>query len=607
MKELEYPFDADYIMTNRKKLRRQLMQTDKTGSFRSVRIAVLGGSTIGSIRQVLELFLLNYGIKPDFYESGYNQYYKEAMFQNEELEGFAPDIIYICTSVHNIQKFPGLIDSREEVEHLLNAEAERYFQMWEQLARTYRCAIIQNNFELPCFRLLGNRDAYDIHGAVNFVTRLNMEFYQYAQTHEQFYICDINYISAEYGLKKWSDFRYWYMYKYALAVSAVPYLSFHVANIIKSMLGKNKKGMVCDLDNTLWGGVIGEDGTENIVLGTEEPEGQAYLDFQKYIKAYKERGIVLAINSKNDMENAMAGLKHPDSVLNADDFVCIKANWDSKDENFRQIAEELSLLPESLVFLDDNPAEREIVTSRLAGVQAPELADVAHYIEIMDGSGFFEATSLSEDDLNRAAMYQENRKRLREKAAFTDYGAYLQSLEMKAVIKPFEPVYISRIAQLTNKSNQFNLTTRRYTQAETEEISKNPEYITLYGKLQDKFGDNGVVSLIIGHIVGNQCQIDLWLMSCRVLKRDMELAMMDALVSVCMERKICTLTGCYLPTAKNHMVADFYEKMGFMRIKELDHGGSGWKLDITKNYRNKNKYILVEDENGEKRNPENFK
>ena len=591
MKELEYPFDSRALLSKKKKLKRELLKAQT--NFIDVKLAVLGGSTTNDIILMLELFLLNYGIKPVFYESEYNQYYQDAVFENPELERFKPDIIYVHTSNRNITQYPEIGDSKETVDRLFMNEAEKFTEIWDKLSEKYHCPIIQNNFELPSFRLLGNRDAYDIHGAVSFIGRLNEYFYSYARKHGNLYICDLNYISADYGLKEWSDSFYWHMYKYALAVPAIPYLSFNVANIIKSIYGKNKKGFVLDLDNTLWGGVIGDDGPENIVIGPEESMGQAYTEFQKYIKAHQSLGIVLNIDSKNDYENAIKGIVHPDSVFTEKDFICIKANWEPKDRNFLQIAEELNLLPESLVFVDDNPAERHIVTQQIPGVQAPELSQVTDYIHMIDRSGFFEVSSLSKDDLSRTEMYRKNTERARLQNSFADYGAYLASLEMSADIKPFESVYFARIAQLSNKSNQFNLTTKRYTQTEIEKIASDSEYITLYGKLVDRFGDNGVVSLVIGHQVAEICHIDLWLMSCRVLKRDMEYAMMDALVEKCKEKGIRMIKGYYYPTAKNHMVENFYERMGFMLIAKDENGNSVWEMDLVKDYSEKNHYISV--------------
>ncbi|MCR4566451.1 MAG: HAD-IIIC family phosphatase [Pseudobutyrivibrio sp.] len=590
MKELEYPFDADYLLSKKKKIKKELLASD--AKFIDKKIAILGGSTTANIMLMMELFLLNNGIRPTFYESEYNKYYEDAVFPNPELEEFAPDIIYVCTSNRNITTYPDLSMDKAVVEELLTNQYLKFESIWKTLADKYNCPIIQNNFEMPLYRLMGNRDAYDFHGHMNFISRLNQKLYDYAESADNFYICDLNYISADYGLKEWSDPFYWYMYKYAMSVSAIPYLSFNVANIIKSLLGKNKKGFVLDLDNTLWGGVIGDDGVDGIELGPEESEGQAYTEFQQYLKAHQQLGVILNIDSKNDRENAIAGINHPDSEFKESDFISIKANWEPKDKNFADIAAELTLLPESLVFVDDNPAERHIVTEQLKGVSAPELDNVVHYIQIIDRSGFFETTNISDDDLKRNEMYKENAKRAQLQSSFADYGQYLDSLEMTAEIDSFAPVYMARIAQLTNKSNQFNLTTKRFTQTEIEETAANDAYITLYGKLLDKFGDNGVVSIVIGHVDGAACDIDLWLMSCRVLKRDMEYAMMDELVKRCQAREVKTLRGHYLPTAKNKMVKNFYADMGFNLVYETEDGSSDWELSLLE-YENKNKHIKV--------------
>lgn len=593
MKELQYPFDANYILTKKRKIKRQLLEENR--NFLEKKIAILGGSTTNDIKLILEIFLLNYGIKPIFYESEYNQFYQEAVFENKNLENFNPDIIYICTTNRNITCYPNLKDNANNIKEMLEIEINKFKNMWDHLLDVYECPIIQNNFEMPFYRLLGNKDASDIHGRTNYITRLNMAFYEYAQTHDNFYICDINYISADYGLKKWSEPFYYYMYKYALNVNAIPYLSFNIANIIKSIFGKNKKGFVLDLDNTLWGGVIGDDGVENIVLGPETPEGEAYVEFQQYLKEHLSLGVILNINSKNDYKNAIAGLNHINSKLHEKDFIDIKANWNPKNENFKLIADDLNLLPESLVFIDDNPAERHIVAEEFLNVSVPEIGKVENYIQTIDRNGFFESTIISKDDIKRNEMYQKNIERKNLQATFLNYNDYLISLSMKAIIKSFVPVYYARIAQLSNKSNQFNLTTKRYTQKEIEEISKNENYISLYGKLEDRFGDNGVVSIVIGNIVKEECKIDLWIMSCRVLKRNMEYAMMDALVKKCKEKNIKRIKGYYYPTSKNSMVKDFYKLQGFTEINEDVNGNTEWLFSIPEQYENKNKVIKVED------------
>lgn len=593
MKELTYPFDSEYILKKSKRIKKELLATKEKRMVKKV--AVLGGSTTHDIIRVLELFLLDQGIEPEFYESEYAMYWQDAMFENPKLQEFGPDVIYIHTSNRNITDYPQLDDTKEMV---LEKEENAYahFQvMWEKLRETHDCPIIQNNFELPFYRLLGNRDAVDVHGGVHFLNRLNEKFYEYAESHENFYINDIHYLSSCYGLDKWADPFFWHMYKYALCLDAIPSLAFNVSNIIKSIYGKNKKALVLDLDNTLWGGIVGDDGVENLEIGQETSLGQVYQEFQNYIKAQKQLGVMLNVNSKNEEENALAGLQHPDGVLRPEDFIVIKANWDPKSKNLMDIATELNILPDSLVFVDDNPAEREIVRQQTCGTAVPEIGNPEEYIRIIDHSGFFEVTRLSADDRKRNEMYKANAMRKQQEQSFTDYKEYLRSLEMKAVIAPFEPLYMARIAQLTNKSNQFNLTTRRFSQSEIEKIAKDPQFLTLYGKLEDKFGDNGVVSLVIGQKEGKTMHIRLWLMSCRVLKRDMEYAMMDTLVKDCLKQGVETIYGYYYKTAKNAMVKEFYSLMGFEKINEDEQENSTWKYEVPVDYRCKNEVIAVEE------------
>lgn len=588
---ISYPLDSGFLIKNKRKLKKQYL-ADGVKRIKK-KAAFLCGSTANDIADMCELFLLDNGIEPEFYCSEYNQYWQDAVFGNPELDAFNPDIIYIYTTTRNIEKyFPAPADTKEKCESLLEEAKEHYRVMWEKLDEKFRCPIIQNNFEYPRYRLMGNRDAFDYRGGVNLVNRMNAYIASYAAGRESFYINDASYISACFGLDRWSDQSAWYMYKYAMAIDAIPEFAFNLANIIKSVFGKNKKALALDLDNTLWGGVVGDDGVENLQLGEETAEAQAYLDFQKYLKKVKDTGIMLTVDSKNDYENAITGLNHKDSVLKPEDFIVIKANWEPKNINLTNIAAELNIGVDSMVFVDDNPAERHIVTSTLP-VSAPEMESAENYIRLLDRNGFFESTSFSDEDLKRNEMYKANIQREREIQSFGSYEDYLYSLEMKAEIQGFIPVYIQRIAQLTNKSNQFNVTTRRYTASEIEEIASDGNYITLYGKLTDRFGDNGVVSVVIGHKNERILCIDLWIMSCRVLKRDMEFAMLDALAKAAKEQGIEEIRGYYYPTAKNSMVRELFGTLGFERISLDAEGNSEWALEI-KDYNNKNRYITVE-------------
>lgn len=589
MKELEYPFDSSYIIKKKKSLKRQLLESDV--KFVEKKIAVLGGSTTHDITVVLELFLLNMGIKASFYECEYAQYWEDVMFDNPELVSFSPDIIYIHTSNRNIRNYPKIGMAAEDVDKLLEAEYTHLEQLWQKIESAYHCPVIQNNFEFPFYRLMGNLEATHTDGRVLFINRLNDKIAAYAQNHKDFYVQDIQYLSACFGLDKWSDPHYWHMYKYALSMDAIPTLSYNLANIIKSLLGKNKKALSLDLDNTLWGGIVGDDGVENLEIGPETSMGQVYAEFQEYIKSHKDIGVILTVDSKNDHENAIAGLNHPDGVLKPDDFVMIKANWDPKSKNLVDTASALNLLPESFVFVDDNPAEREIIRAQVKGVATPDIGTVEQYIQVLDHAGYFEVTSLSADDAKRNEMYKANAARAAAEASFADYGEYLDSLEMVGEIGPFEPIYMERITQLTNKSNQFNLTTKRYVRTEIEEVATSDEYVDVYGKLIDKFGDNGVVSVVIGHKIEDYLDIDLWIMSCRVLKRDMEFAMMDEVVHRAQSLGLTKIVGHYYPTPKNNMVREFYAQIGFTKVEEDAEGNTRWEFSLGSDYTNKNKHI----------------
>ncbi len=598
MRELNFPFDGKDIIRRRLALRKQLLAD---GCVRvKKRIAVLGGSTTNHIVSALELFLLNFGIEPEFYLSEYNKFYEDAVFGNPELDSFDPDVIYIHTTSRNLTMLPeSPAETAETVEQKLNDQFAYFKQVWDSLKQHFSCPVIQNNFELPLFRRTGSYDGWSTAGHAAFIQRMNVMLSDYARNTRGLYIHDINYLSAVCGLANWHDAEAWYLYKYAMSTNVIPDFAYSLACIIKSIYGKNHKVIDLDLDNTLWGGVIGDDGQEGIEIGQETAVGQAFSEFQSFIKGYKDYGVLLAVCSKNDEENALLGLNHPCGVLKSTDFVSIKANWEPKDRNIAETAADLSLGLDSFVFIDDNPAECAIIEGQLPMVQTINLSTVHEAMYKLTRSGFFEVTAVSDDDMHRSEMYAANAQRAAQLRSFESYEDYLLSLDMHAVICGFEPVYIQRITQLTNKSNQFNLTTRRYNEDEIQKVSTSPDHICICGRLLDKFGDNGIVSVVIGRCRNRELDIELWLMSCRVLKRDMELAMLDELVRRAKDKGITRINGFYYKTHKNSMVAELYGSFGFTLDKKLDNGDSEWHLDI-EGYENKNKVIKIRD----KENPE---
>ena len=457
-KSLEYPFDWEYLNRKKKSLKRELEASRE--SFIEKKIAILGGSTTNELKLNLELFLLKEGIKPIFYESEYNKYYEDALFSQELLE-FKPDIVYVYSTIKNIKSFPSIATEQKQNEDIFAFETKKLETIWGNLFSKLACVVIQNNFELPQTRIIGNSSFYLENGNVKFVNKLNLFISEATKKYSNLYINDINYLSSLIGLEKWYDNELWFNYKYAMSFEGITYVAHSVASIIKSIYGKNKKAIALDLDNTLWGGVIGDDGVNGIKIGSETAIGEAYEDFQKYIKEIKNMGIILTINSKNDLENALEGLKHPSMILHEEDFFTIKANWNLKSNNILESAREINIGEDSFVFIDDNPVERELVKSQLNTVSVPDIGDkIELFKNFIDRNNYFEIISLSKEDLERAKYYQDNQNREKEQQNYSNYNDYLKSLDMIAEIAEAKEVYLERIYQLINKTNQFNLTTK---------------------------------------------------------------------------------------------------------------------------------------------------
>ena len=561
---LQYPFDSALILQKKRALKKELLQ--KPGLI-DKKIAIASGSTVGEIKTILELFLLYNGIRPTFWEGEYCLFYEDIVFDDGSLAQFAPDILYIHTSNRNLRQWPTPADSAKDAAQKLEGEFTRFKTVWSAAAKL-GCPIVQNNFELPGWRNFGNLDAADPRGKVQYIQQLNAKMAEYAQQNSNFYIHDLNYLSAAFGLDNWCDAAAWYGYKYTMAVAHIPDFCHSLSSLLKSLFGRTKKSIVLDLDNTLWGGIIGEVGAQGVELGDETPAGRAFADLQSYLKTLSQRGILLNVASKNEEAAALSGFERDDSPLKREDFLCFEAHWEPKSTSIAKMASTLNILPDSFVFLDDNPAETAQVKQELPEVTTITAGQPEDSVRLIDRSGLFEANLLSADDLKRTEMYRQNAQRQQMEESFVNYEDYLKSLAMTAHIGPFQPQQMERITQLVNKTNQFNLTTRRYTLAETQAAAEDVSVITISGRLVDKFGDNGITSAIIATQTGTTAEIDLWIMSCRVFKRNLEHAMFDALVAEAARRGITTITGRWLPTAKNLLAKDFYATIGFTLVSE---------------------------------------
>jgi FkbH-like protein len=393
-------------------------------------------------------------------------------------------------------------------------------------------------------------------------------------------LLDVAALAETVGLAEWHSPSQWNLAKLPFANELVPLYADHVARIIAALRGKSRKCLVLDLDNTVWGGVIGDDGLDGIRIAQGDAVGEAYRSVQQLALALRQRGIVLAVSSKNTDEVARGPFRqHPEMLLREDHIAVFQANWDDKARNIRTIADALSFGLDALVFLDDNPVERGLIRRELPQVAVPELPDdPALYARTLAAAGYFESLSFSDEDRKRADFYRDNARRhgLRDQA--TDLTSYLASLEMEITFQPFDSVGRARIAQLINKSNQFNLTTRRYSEAEVAEAERASDCFTLQVRLSDTFGDNGMISVIICRARGDAWEIDTWLMSCRVLGRGVEDMVLREILQHARERGIARLIGVYRPTERNGMVRDHYAKLGFSLLDSDPDGTTRWEL-----------------------------
>jgi FkbH-like protein len=587
---LEYPFDVSKILRKKKFLKRYFLE--KEGLI-NIKIAVLGATTTFEVIEQLELFLLKSGFKPIFYSCNYGQHYNVVIFNDEALYNFKPDIVYLHISPENIDE---LIKTNKSSKEKAKIELNKMQRVWQKLNASFNCYVIQDNFEMPVVRSFGNFSLNVNTSSSMTITMLNQMIAEESAKLSYLNIIDRHYLSAKMGLDSWKDYSLWLSSKYSLSYNAITYLSYTVSKIINSLLGKSKKCLVLDLDNTLWGGVIGDVGKEGIDLGMDTSIGQAYLDFHLYIKELKDRGVILAVCSKNEFETAKSGFDHPDSILKFEDFTSFKANWDPKSKNIYEIADEINIGLESLVFIDDNPVERDIVRKEFGSIiTVPEIGDdVVRYRKILDSADLFTVTSLSSEDVKRNEYYKDNQKREKFLSTFKNYDEYLKSLKMKAEIAPYKNIYLSRIFQLTNKTNQFNLTTRRMSLQEIEKSMQEKNKISFYARLIDKFGDNGLVSLIQGTIYGSEVEIDLWLMSCRVFKRTLEHSLLYSFLKEAKERDIKTVRGIYVPTKKNYIVSNLYKEMGFLLVGEKE-GSQIFEIDLEKYSIPNNPNIIIEE------------
>lgn len=528
------------------------------------KIAVLGSITTHYIVKVLKLFIYKYGISPEFYEGEFDSIAMELLDRESAVYRFSPDILLIFTYHTDIKEYPQLFSAPGEVAKWVSHAATYYESLWKSASAIRGCQVFQTLFVPPIERQLGNLEANYCFSRTNCLRLLNSELI--FRRSSNVLLIDTEYIASYVGKKTWFDQVGYFTSKQGFSLDMSGYFGHSIARILAAHVGKMKKCLVLDLDNTLWGGVVGDDGIEGININPNNAVGESFLAFQKYVKLLKDRGVILAVCSKNNEDVAKCPfLDHPDMHLKLNDIPCFVANWDDKATNIRRIASKLNVGLDSLVFFDDNPAEREIVRKYLPDVEVIEVPDdPAFYVEALEKSGAFEWTQLSREDLQRSDTYVSEDKREELRESFVDYNDYLKSLEMTAVVGHVALMEQERCAQLINKSNQFNLRTKRYPEAAIEHLrSLADEYVLLFISFSDKFGSYGIISSIILKKIKTTLFIETLVMSCRVLKRGVEYAIYNAILDCAKDLNCEWIIGEYLPTKKNGMVANLYPSLGF--------------------------------------------
>ena len=545
------------------------------------RLALLSNSTIDFIVPALVATAARHGIALDVVQPSYDQVAQEALTPDSQVNSSKPDAVLLALDYRALPLKLSLGDpgaASATVQGVIG-----YLQALRNGIKANSNAVcIFQTFAPPVETLFGSFDRALPGTLRSLIDGINRELAEFVLGSGDV-LLDIAGIAETVGLADWHNTQLWNMGKFSFADEFIPLYADHVGRTVAALRGKSRKALILDLDNTVWGGVIGDDGLEGIKIAQGDATGEAHLAVQRLALDLRQRGIVLAVSSKNTDEVAREPfLKHPEMLLKLDHIAVFQANWNDKATNIQAIAEELNLGLDSMVFLDDNPVERGLVRKLLPQVAVPELPeDPAYYARTLTAAGYFEAVAFATEDLKRAGFYQDNAKRASLQKQVGGVDAYLASLDMTITFQPFDSTGRARIVQLINKSNQYNLTTRRYTGPEVTQAENDAEVFTLQVRLADIFGDNGMISVVICRPArAGTWEIDTWLMSCRVLGRRVEHMVLRELLIHARQAGLRKLLGTYRPTEKNKLVVDHYAKLGFTRVSEGEGGITRWELAV---------------------------
>jgi FkbH-like protein len=556
----------------------------KAEEFTNLRLALIGSATLQQLEPGIRVAGLRHKLRFELRTGGYGLYRQEVLLPTSFLHGFAPNIVLLSLSASDVLGNIPLTATEPEAEAALSSSISDLRNIWRSIRTSIKASVIQQTFVDRSLPIFGSFDRMAAGAPSRLVARLN-DLVAEAAKEDGVPLLDIAAQAQRDGIDVWFDVRRWLQAKQEIRPEAAAQYGELFARIVSAQQGRSRKCLVCDLDNTLWGGVIGDDGLEGIVLGSGTAKGEAHLMLQSYALQLKQRGVVLAVCSKNDPSIAeRAFQEHPEMLLKRSDITSFIANWDDKAENLIKIAAQLNIGVDSLVFIDDNPIERARIREALPMVAVPELPDdPAGYALTLADAGYFEAVNFTQEDRERAELYARDAERSEALSVSTSIGDFLGGLGMSVVYGPFSE--LSRVTQLINKTNQFNTTTRRYTAEEVAAAATSADFLTLQFRLIDRYGDNGIVSAILlaPTSQAETLEIETWVMSCRVFSRELEYEIMNAVVEAARQKSARTIIAGYIPTPKNSIISDLYRKLGFSSASASGNSdvGTRWRLDLS--------------------------
>jgi len=532
----------------------------------TIKVALVGDTATQFLATALKGIGVERGFKLDLFEAEYNQVERQLLDTTSDLYAYGADYVIVFQSSHKLlstyNKLP--VDQQH---HL----ADERIEFVKNISATVRSRLIYFNYPEIDDTVYGSYSNKVESSFTYQVRKLNLLLMDVSRQNANLFICDMAALQNKLGRDRMFHPAVYIGSEMVLSIDAVPFVASRTMDIIGAIQGKLIKCLILDLDNTLWGGVIGDDGYEKIELGHELGIGKAFTEFQQWTLKLKNRGIILAVCSKNNEDTAKEPFeKHPEMVLKLDDIAVFIANWENKADNIRKIQSILNIGFDSMLFLDDNPFERNIVRENIPSITVPELPeDPAEYLEYLYGLNLFETTTFSNADIDRTRQYQIESQRAATQISFINEADFLKSLQMESEVSPFNSFNRPRVSQLSQRSNQFNLRTVRYTEADIERLSKEDNFQSFSFTLSDKFGDNGLIGVVILEKMNpGTVFIDTWFMSCRVLKRGMEHFTLNTLVAYAKQNGFRNIMGEYIPTQKNNMVEDHYLQLGFTRIED---------------------------------------